>query len=315
MAPPNGITSPPDAPSLADPANFAQQAAAFVAWIANFVENEWENLDPDVFFAVQSGLDALEAGFLMPVGAFGLGTSLAAGNVDDRHTSGFYFGYGGAHASASAGVNPFPDLDGPFVLQVNNHALGGAGEYIWQKATKIVSNGPVSVLRVKTTDGAGWTAWGGEGFERGTEQATTSGTAIDWTGLPAGINELTLHLDAVSLSGTDGFLVQLGTSGGFVTSGYVANAATIFGSSAGEALSTSGVPITNIGASEALNGHLTFKRMDGDKWTASGSFGNSTGSYFSSGKIDLGAELTQIRLTRSGSDTFDAGAANISWRY
>src|SRR3990167_7771276 len=55
----------------------------------------------------------------------------------------------------------------------------------------------------------------------GTEQATTSGTTIDFTGIPAGVKQIIVSLDSVSTDGTGGLELTLGTAGGFVVTGYV----------------------------------------------------------------------------------------------
>ena len=56
----------------------------------------------------------------------------------------------------------------------------------------------------------------------GTSVASTSGTAIDFTGLPSWIKRITIQFQGVSLSSTANILVQLGTgSTTFTTSGYL----------------------------------------------------------------------------------------------
>jgi hypothetical protein len=54
-----------------------------------------------------------------------------------------------------------------------------------------------------------------------TAQASTSGTSIDFTGIPAGAKRITVMFSGVSLSGSASYLFQLGDAGGFETTGYV----------------------------------------------------------------------------------------------
>src|SRR3990167_8186041 len=54
----------------------------------------------------------------------------------------------------------------------------------------------------------------------GTEQASTSGTSIDFTGIPAGVRRITISFVGVSLSGSDALLVQLGAAWGFEAADY-----------------------------------------------------------------------------------------------
>ena len=52
-----------------------------------------------------------------------------------------------------------------------------------------------------------------------TAVATTSGTAIDFTGIPAGVKRITVMFNGVSTNGTSNYLLQLG-SGSVQTTGY-----------------------------------------------------------------------------------------------
>jgi hypothetical protein len=57
-----------------------------------------------------------------------------------------------------------------------------------------------------------------------TAVATTSGTSIDYTGLPAWVKKITVSFQGVSTNSTSLWLLQLGTSGGVTTSGYLGRA-------------------------------------------------------------------------------------------
>lgn len=150
----------------------------------------------------------------------------------------------------------------------------------------------------------------------GAEQATTSGTAIDITGFPAGANWVTLLFDEVSLSSNDNLLVQLGTSGGFVTTGYIGVGGAIVGASVGETSATNGVLLRVNDGNRSATGSVHFKRMNGDKWTCSYVVtGTTTGVFMGASRVDLGAEMTQLRLTRTGTNTFDNGAIAATWGF
>lgn len=147
------------------------------------------------------------------------------------------------------------------------------------------------------------------------EQATTSGTAFDFTSIPAGVNRITMMLDSVSLSGSDALLVQLGDAGGIETTGYVSTSTSLSDSAATQAQSsTSGLIIRVAGLANPWIGAMTLNRMSGNKWVAehTGRIA-TTATVVGAGNKTLSAELTQIRLTRTGTDTFDAGAVSISY--
>ena len=71
---------------------------------------------------------------------------------------------------------------------------------------------------------------------RGTAVASTSGTSIDFTGIPAWVERITVMFSGVSGSGTSNFLLQIGDAGGIENTGYSGgsfNAGTTANSTAG----------------------------------------------------------------------------------
>ncbi|UWQ27290.1 hypothetical protein [Leisingera sp. M523] len=112
--------------------------------------------------AVQSDPLDQTAGRLLLSGAYGANKSVAvpSGNIDLAVVGGIYHGYGGAHASASTGDNPFPALNGAYVLRVENLGIGGAGEYLAQTVTAV--SGPDQGhkrTRIINTSGNGFSDW------------------------------------------------------------------------------------------------------------------------------------------------------------
>ncbi len=79
---------------------------------------------------------------------------------------------------------------------------------------------------------------------------------------------------------------------------------------------TAGIPIFNNAASYSHFGQLTFSNVGGNSWVASGQLvtGGTQGAIVSGGFIELAGVLNYLRIvTANGTDTFDAGAVNISW--
>ena len=145
----------------------------------------------------------------------------------------------------------------------------------------------------------------------GTAQATTSGTAFNFTSLPAEISRITMTFDTVSLSGSDNLLVQIGDSGGLETTGYVSSSGTSSGAS-----STSGFIVRVAAAGRNFTGTVTIFRVDeSHKWIAQVCGADTSAAVICSGGgvKTLSAELGRITLTRTGSDTFDAGEINIRY--
>lgn len=146
----------------------------------------------------------------------------------------------------------------------------------------------------------------------GTAQATTSGTAFPFTGIAAGANRITVMFNEVSLSGTDTILVQIGDADGLETTGYVSSS--IRSSAGGQTASNSTAAFiirVNV-AAKVLSGHLILTRVSGNIWIGShvGKL-NTITLVHGGGSKTLSAELTQLTVTRSGTNTFDAGSVNI----
>lgn len=153
-------------------------------------------------------------------------------------------------------------------------------------------------------------------FVADTVKNSTSGTNIDFTGIPSWAKRITVMFNGVSTSGTANPQIQLGTSGGFASSGYASYSARLGASAiAGGANFTSGFGISSNQAANLLSGSVVFTNLTGNTWTAQGFVvDNSANGYPVGGAVTLGAQLTQLRITTvGGTDTFDAGSINIMY--
>jgi hypothetical protein len=158
----------------------------------------------------------------------------------------------------------------------------------------------------------------GRDLQGGTVVATTSGTAFDFTSIPAGVQEIDVIFAGVRLSGTDSLLVQLGGSTGPRTVGYAGSrSVSTIGGDGGQVSSTSGFPYRRFSGTNAATGIMTLKRVSpgSNTWvsTHTGTDGNSD-CVFGGGAINLGAELDRVRVTRTGSNAFVAGQLNVRWK-
>ena len=152
-----------------------------------------------------------------------------------------------------------------------------------------------------------------------TAVAAGTGTAIDLTGIPAGVKRVTLLFSETSLSGADDFLIQLGDSGGFETSGYISSVGhVIHGQNGNVRSSTAGFIAGGGDSSTKLIGTMTLSLIVAGsyKWISALNVTQTTAvTQCGGGQKSLSAELTQVRITRTGSNTFDAGSVAISWEF
>lgn len=147
-----------------------------------------------------------------------------------------------------------------------------------------------------------------------TAKASTSGTAIDFTGIPSWAKRITVMFDKVSANGSSVFLVQLGDAGGFEASGYE-SFLTAAATTVGTDNTTAGFRAGGGIAARSYRGLIQVCLLSGNTWIASGTLNdwNSNNAYVSGSKT-LSDTLTQVRFTTvNGTDTFDAGTINISY--
>ena len=161
------------------------------------------------------------------------------------------------------------------------------------------------------------------GINRGTEQATSAGTQVqyDYGSIPAGVRRVKLLLKQVSTNGTSHLAVRLGTSGGIVSSGYDCMFAYDAPGVGGVTSVGSGAfGISNGSSVDTHTGIMTFENQSGNLWLCSyiGMLAVSVDRYRThcSGFVDLGGGLTQLRLTtNSGTPVFDSGAIQLMWEF
>jgi hypothetical protein len=149
----------------------------------------------------------------------------------------------------------------------------------------------------------------------GTAVASTSGTSIDFTSIPAGVRRITVMFQGVSTNGSSDIVVRLG-SGSVQATGYNGSTMNLVnaGAVSGINYSTGFEGFSNAGAADIFNGILTFANISSNTWTCSGTLGLSSsarGNFFG-GFVSLSGVLDRLRITTvNGTDTFDAGSINI----
>ena len=146
-------------------------------------------------------------------------------------------------------------------------------------------------------------------------QNSTSGTSIDFTGIPSWVKRITVMFSGVSTSGSSNLIVRAGTSGGIDTTNYNSAAAQINGTTASSFNITSGFFVTQCVAVSIYRGSMVLSNITSNSWVSSSiaSF-DSTVITYGAGAVNLGGVLDRVRITTvNGTDTFDAGSVNIMY--
>lgn len=143
-----------------------------------------------------------------------------------------------------------------------------------------------------------------------------SPTYVDYIDLPENIKRITVMFGAVSTNGVSEVIVQLGTSSGLVTSGYVADGVLFEHNDGRQIGSTSGLLVGANSAGSTRGGILTICNLTGNTWVASSVITNGGSPIPCGSYITLGGTLDKLRITtENGSDAFDSGYVNILYEY
>jgi len=165
------------------------------------------------------------------------------------------------------------------------------------------------------------TITGAGGYTQGTKVSPTSGTTVDFTGIPSDVKVIHVLFNEIEMSanGSGWNILQLGDSDGFETSGYT-SAVDYPGSGnnfvANVAADNNGLKLYYYGATKR-NGFVTIMRMSTDQtqwvmWGRSHAAESNSYSTYSAVEKTLSGDLTQLRITHSGgSFTFVSGDINI----
>jgi len=154
------------------------------------------------------------------------------------------------------------------------------------------------------------------GLQTDTAKASTSGTSVDFTGIPSWVKRVTVMFQGVSTNGTSPPQIQIG-SGSFTTSGYLSANGNLQASPTSVAFTSGfgvGVSTGYWAAAFSVSGAIVLTNITGNTWVCSGSVGRTDGGsiYFSTGNVTIGGTLDRVRITTvNGTDSFDAGSINI----
>jgi hypothetical protein len=151
------------------------------------------------------------------------------------------------------------------------------------------------------------------------EVATTSGTAKDFTGIPADAKRIIVVWSLVVKSGSAHLVLQLGTYSGIESTGYNGSSSQSGGSNSGTTgfnyntgfLISVGSVSTNV-----HKGVATLAKIGGNKWALMSVGGRDDAPYatLTGAEKTLSGVLDRIRFTPSnGTDVFSAGSVSVMW--
>ena len=147
-----------------------------------------------------------------------------------------------------------------------------------------------------------------------TAVVTTSGTSIDFTGIPAGVKRITMMLNNVSTNGISNIQLQTG-SGSIQTASYDSYSSN--GANNNGQIVTGAWIATGVTAAATYRGKVVLNSMANNLWEIDSLVASSNNYTLIGGStVTLSGTLDRVRLTTvNGTDAFDAGSVNISWEF
>jgi len=301
----------------------AQDGTTAQAWSAGaFMEARLPKVVLEAFSQATAGVVAVADGGTGATTAAGARTNLGLGTIATQNsnavavTGGTISGVTTLGASAAA-------ITGGTITGITDLAVadGGTGASTHTANAVLIGNGTSAITSVSpstsgnvlTSNGTTWiSSTPTSPITIATPQASTSGTSLDFTGIPSTAKRITVLFAGVSTSGSDNFLIQVG-SGSVSTSGYVSTA-----TGGSTVSSTAGFILTSsVSAGDSKNGSCVIQLIGSNQWVSTSIAAHSTNTTVTAtgaGNKTTSGALDRIRLTTTaGTDTFDAGTVTITY--
>jgi len=208
-----------------------------------------------------------------------------------------------------------------------------SGEVIWGGGSKSLSN-TLDRLRIKTaggrtldhghvtvyyetaSDAPAANTVSSDAIVLQTAKSSATGTSdpIEFTDIPEDAYEITLMFNGVSLSGSENYFIQLGTSSGYIETGYTATSQSEAGSQG--VSSIVGFIVMSTSSSAVHHGKFDINKFSDTAYTFEGQTrrdsGAGTQAYGSLNSVN--GTITRLRIKPSGTNNFTAGSFNISYK-
>lgn len=171
--------------------------------------------------------------------------------------------------------------------------------------------------QVLTSQGSGsapqWADAAGASIATSSAVSINGSTDVEFTGIGSTVRRIIFAIYALSSNANDRFTLELGHSGGYTTSGYVAWAKTLGGAAlaTGSQLTSAFDLCANNSSSEEFGGVMELMNVDGNRWVLNSNLqGSADNRKIAGGQVTVGGTLTKLKFD-VGSATFDSGFIKI----
>lgn len=244
------------------------------------------------------------------VSAFGALTTITVVNDSGTLDSGL--------SAVNYGLISADNTSTPAILAT---VINAAGDTIYGTGADAYTRLALGTARQVLAVNAGATApaWSDK-ITLATEQASTSGTSIDFTSIPAGVKRITIMGQGVSTNGTSALIVQLGDSGGVETASYTGSVIECVAAGNAALQYSTGFALHTAAEAAATYDFMVILSLESAasfRWLAkitNAKAASEARCSFGAGAKALSAELDRVRITTAGgANTFDAGVINVSY--
>ncbi len=143
-----------------------------------------------------------------------------------------------------------------------------------------------------------------------------AGTYAEYTNIPPWVNQITITINGLSTNGSTIPNILLGTSAGYVTSGYLGALGAVPDRNTNNFTTSILLSHDNWSSTRVVYSVITLYYMGSNIWVFRVNIGFSDGAIAATGNgnITLPGTLDRLRLTINGTEVFDTGSINIRYQ-
>ena len=170
------------------------------------------------------------------------------------------------------------------------------------------------IKHTAVSSGGGGSGGGSDGGFTLLSEKSATGSSVEFTGIPSDALEITLMFNGVSSNGSNDYLIQLGTSSSYITSGYVSTSQNEKGDTQTD--SDEGFIVFSANSGDTHHGKFDINKFSSTTYTLEGQTRRSTvaGSQSYGSLNSVSGTIDRLKIILDGSNDFNAGSFSLSYK-